>query len=420
MLKIYNIFYNLFFLPLMLILSVFSKKIRTGTITKLGKYNFKNENKTLWFHAVSVGEVMLAKSVIENLHHDFEIVLSTSTPQGQKFAQEKLSEMCKQITYFPYDTKFAIKKAIQSINPKAVYIIETEIWPNLAKELKDKNIPISIINARISDSTFNSYKKFKFFFKDVLKNYSAILAQSDSDAQKYIAIGANQDIVQVSGNIKFDIKKPDAEIKEKYESEFKAYNKDIIAFCSTHSDENAYLIFAYKKMLDKKPDLKLLIAPRHLETVKNIEKMLSNLNISYSKRSEQGDFEKGNVLILDTTGELASVYSIVNIAVIAGSFNKTGGHNPLEATIFNKPTITGKNIKNFKYIYSELFKNNCSFLVKDLKELEQRVFSIFDDKDLLKNLEENCKLVMEKNSGALKYTENFIKKQGDKNANKRN
>lgn len=410
MYTVYNFLYNFFVVPVICILGLFSKKINAGKKEKFGGYNFKLLNQTIWIHAVSVGEVMLAITLINKMNPKCDIVLTTSTPQGQELAKNKLSDKCKVITYFPYDTNFAVKRAINAINPKMVIIMETEIWPNFARNLKAKNIPLFIVNGRISERTHNSYKKLSFFFKKVLENYTAILAQTEDDAKRFVSIGANKDKVHTSGNIKFDLNKPEESVKQKLENDFNVSGKNILIFASTHTDENEKLINSYKELKNKIENLKLIIAPRHLEKVAQIEKILEEKLILYGKRTLKDTFDDKDAIILDTTGELGSVYSIADVCVICGSFDKTGGHNPLEATIWGKPTITGANIKNFRYIYKSLCELDCSFVVKDTKELKEKITELFNNKDYLEKIQSNCTYAIEKNSGATDFTIDFLEK----------
>ena len=409
MLRVYNLIYNLLIIPIILIASLFSKKLNAGKKEKFGGYDFKIDEKTIWIHAVSVGEVMLAQSIIEKLNLK-NIVLTTSTPQGQELAKVKLSDKCTKITYFPYDTKSAINKAIKAINPKAVIIVETEIWPCFAKCLKDRNIELFIVNGRISERTFKSYKKLRFFFKNVLENYTAILAQSEDDRQRFIQMGAKDTKVVNLGNIKFDLKKPDEHYIEHYKNLLKLNDNKVLIFGSTHQEENEGLIAAFENIKNQNNGLKLIIAPRHLEKVPQIEKILTNKNIKWGKKSQGATFSDNDAIILDTTGELGKIYSICDICVICGSFNNTGGHNPLEATVWGKTTISGSNVKNFKYIYKTLTELDCSFIVNDYAELEGKVLELLNDENYLKQVEQNCKKALETNSGALDKTVQYISK----------
>lgn len=413
MLRIYSFLYETIGVLIIKLLGCFSQKIRAGEKEKFGKYGFKFLNRTIWIHAVSVGEVMLAQTLINKLNFKNDIVLTTSTPQGQELAKNKLSDKCKMITYFPYDTKKAVDNAIKAINPEMVIIMETEIWPTFSQRMKELAIPLFIVNGRISEETFKSYKKLSFFFKKVLANYSAILTQTHEDAKRFVEIGAPENRVTTSGNIKFDIKKPNSYPKHKYSFLFNTLNKKVAIFGSTHEEENEQLIETYASIKNKNKDLKLIIAPRHLEKVAQIEKILTSKGINYGKRSENVSFDNVDVIILDTTGELSDVYGACDICVICGSFNQTGGHNPLEATIWDKPVISGPNVKNFKQIYKNLCNLECAFVVDDFTELEQKMVEFITNDNYLDRIKENCRRAFEKNRGAtefsVKYIENYIK-----------
>lgn len=385
----------------MLILSIFSKKIRGGIKEKFGFYDFdfSSQNKTLWIHAISVGEVQAITNLIKNLQ-GFEIVLTTSTPQGQELAQKQLSDYCKKITYFPYDFSFSVRSAIKRINPKAVLIVETEIWPNFSKIVKENNIPLVILNGRISERTYKSYKKLSFFFKEVLSNYYRILAQSEDDKARFINIGSPKDKVEVMGNIKFDIEMPNTP-----NFNLELGTCPLIIAGSTHRGEDEIIIETYKNLKEKYQNLKLLIAPRHLERVSQIQSLCK-----CALKSKE-TFKDNDILILDTTGELKYVYYYAKVVFIGGSFNKTGGHNPLEATIWGKPVISGPNIKNFKLIYKNLCELNCAKIAKNQTELQNEFDKLLSDNKYYLETEKNCELVFEKNRGAMKYLTDFIYKE---------
>lgn len=410
MLRTYNFLYNFFAVPALNLLGLFCPKIAAGKKEKFGDYGFKFLNRTIWIHAVSVGEVMLAQTLINKMHFKNDIVLTTSTPQGQELAKNKLSDKCKVITYFPYDTKKAIDNAVKAINPEMVIMIETEIWPNFALRMKELAIPLFIVNGRISENTFKSYKKLSFFFREVLKNYSAILTQTREDAIRFVEIGAPENRVITSGNIKFDIEKPDDYTKYKYNLLFKTFGKKVIIFGSTHGDENEPLIETYCALKEKNTDLKLIIAPRHLEKLPSIEKLLEAKGITYGKRSAEASFDECDVILLDTTGELADAYSACDICILGGSFDKTGGHNPLEATIWGKPVISGPNVKNFRHVYKSLCDLDCAYIVKDYNELKEKISEMLSDKNYIERMGANCLGALEKNIGATEFTVDYLEK----------
>lgn len=408
MIAVYRFLFSIFFTPVILLLSLFSPKIRAGFLQKFGKYDFKIKEKTLWIHAVSVGEVLAISDFIKE-NKAKKIVLTTSTPQGQSLAKNKLSEFCEQICYFPYDYCFAIKNAIGAINPEKIIIVETEIWPNFVCMAKKVEIPVIIANGRISDSTFISYKRSKFFFKNVFKNFYGILAQSKDDAERFIAIGADSNIVQVMGNVKFDIKKPDIDVKE-LENYYKKNNFKLMVAGSTHGGEEKIIFDSYTALKKDIENLKLIAAPRHLERVEEVSALCTKLKLNFALKTTDANLEQHDVILLNTTGELGNLYSIADVAILGGSFNKTGGHNPLEATIWGKPVLSGANVKNFRVVYRELIKNNCAKIVKDEQELASELKKLLQDETYYKQMCENCEKAIEQSQGATAFLNDYINK----------
>ena len=401
MIVLYALLFPIFFTPVILLANLFSPKIRAGFRQKFGKYDFVINEKTLWIHAVSVGEVLAVADFIKNAAAGRKIVLTTSTPQGQTLAQSKLGNFCERICYFPYDYKFAICRAIKAINPAAIMIVETEIWPNFATEAKRAEIPVIIANGRISDATFKSYKRLRPFFARVFENFRVILAQSEDDAKRFVEIGAKPDMVRTMGNIKFDITPPKTKIKEELG---KTYNKGdfkVIVAGSTHKGEDEVILKAFSGI----EGAKLIIAPRHLERISAIETLLKKTNTRYTLKSKSPDLAATDVILLDTTGELANLYSIADAAILGGSFNNTGGHNPLEATVWGVPVMSGPNVKNFRVIYRELIKNNCAKIVEG-RELKDELKKMLQD---ARKYAENCAQTLEQNRGATRVLEEFIK-----------
>ena len=392
-------------LPFLYIERVIHKK-SFGWKQKFGNIDFPYKGeKVLMLHACSVGEVIAIENLIKEIRAKFpqyKILLTTSTKTGQDIAKKKLNDFTDFIAYFPYDVPFAVNNFLDRVKPNAVMLVETEIWPYFAYGCKKRNIPISIINGRISDSTYNSYKFARIFFKQVFKNYEAVYVQSQEDLLKYIAIGMNKKKTEFMGNLKFNVKHQDIHIDLGQE------NHKVFIAGSTHKEENSIVINAYNRLKDEVPNLKMIIAPRHLERVAEIESILKSLNISYGKRSNSDKFTNNDVIILDTLGELGKMYSVCDIAFIGGSFNKTGGHNPLEASIFYKPTLTGPVIHNFKDIYSILKNANASIILNKQEDLykELKDLLINDEKRIL--MGKNCEQVFESQKGAIDFVLNKI------------
>ena len=387
----------LIILPFYAIVRV-SKGIFFGFKEKLGNFNCPNlGDKIIMFHGVSVGEVIALENLIKKTKDTFpnyKIVLTTGTKTGQEIAKKKLGDVADFITYFPFDITFAVNSFLNKIKPSVVLIAETEIWPTFACYCKKKNIPLYIINGRISDSTFKSYKILKTFFKELFKNYTEILTQSKDDNQKFITIGAKN--AKVMNNLKFDVKKVDADIQIEQ-------NGRIIIAGSTHKGEDEIILYVFKKLKEKFPDIKLLLAPRHLTRTEDVKILVKNTNLEFGQRSLNDNFKDKDIIILDTLGELGKMYQICDFAFIGGSFNKTGGHNPLEATVYGKPTISGPSTHNFKDIYNILTNANAGKVVQNPDELYEYMYKLLQDQTFYLQTCNACEKVFNEQQGALNF-----------------
>ncbi|HNW25269.1 MAG TPA: 3-deoxy-D-manno-octulosonic acid transferase [Candidatus Gastranaerophilaceae bacterium] len=395
-------------LPFWLVLGVFKPKLLVGFKQKCGFYSspFTLHSSPIVFYGISVGEVLAMENLIRKTKEKFpqkNIVLMTGTQTGQEIAQKKLSEVCSFISYFPYDFPFCINNFLNKINPEAVFIMETELWPNFAYILNKKKIPLFIINARISDGTYKSYKKLSWFFAPILHKYTGIYPQSQKDMEKLISIGANPDKTKVMGNLKFDIKKPDTK-----DLNFnKNPNNKILLAGSTHSGEDEIILDVFGDLKKEISGLKLIIAPRHPERIESVLNLMQKKGKT-ARRSLEWKFSDEDMLLIDTMGELSKFYSICDVAFLGGSFNKTGGHNPLEAIIFEKPVISGSNIRNFKDIYTILTSTSAGKVVQNKQELKNELKKLFTDEDYYKKASQDCKKVFEQNQGALDFVINVI------------
>ena len=370
---------------------------------KLGDFeapNFVNE-RVIMFHGVSVGEINAIEKLIKATRETFpdaKIVVTTGTNTGQEIAHKKLDVIADLITYFPFDTPSCVNKFLDNIKPTEILMAETEIWPNFGGICKKRGIKLYIINGRISDRTFNSYKKLKFFFKPLLQNYTGIFTQSDEDLNKFLSLGANIETTRRMNNLKFDITPPNVDF------EFEKGGRVFLA-ASTHSGEDKIVFDTYKKLKAKHADLKLIIAPRHLTRLDEVKSIVQN----YCLRSQNGSLTRNDVMILDTMGELGKMFAFADVAFIGGSFNKTGGHNPLEATIFGKPVISGPSINNFKDIYAIIQNAKAGFVVKTEDELFNIADKLFSDSKFYFETANAGKKVFEEQQGALEFVLNLLR-----------
>lgn len=382
-------------------------KFLPGWKEKFGKFTAPElGEKVIMFHGVSVGEVIALENLIKKTKEtfpDYKIVITTGTKTGQEIAHKKFDNIVDFITYFPFDITICVELFLKKIKPSVVLIAETELWPTFAAYCKKRGIPLFVINGRISDSTYKSYRLLKGFFRELFKNYTKILTQSEEDKEKFISIGAPADKTMVMKNLKFDVKRADTNIEIGQE------NNRIIIAGSTHKGEDEIVLNAFSELKKEFPDIKLLLAPRHLTRVNNVKELVEKTNLPYGQRSNNDTFLNNDIIILDTLGELSKMYQICDFAFIGGSFNKTGGHNPLEAVVYNKPAISGPSIHNFRDIYWILSRSKAGKVVKTPQELTKYMHKLLADKEFYIESCNDCKTVFEFQQGAMEFVINELK-----------
>ncbi|MBE7712999.1 MAG: 3-deoxy-D-manno-octulosonic acid transferase [Cyanobacteria bacterium SIG26] len=386
-------------LPFYYIVRVFNRKFLFGWREKLGFFKSpKLGDKVIMYHGVSVGEIIALENLIKRTKvefPDYKIVVTTGTKTGQEIALKKYAQVADFITYFPFDIPFCVDAFLNKIKPTVVLIAETELWPVFSFFCRARGIYLYTINGRMSDSTYKLYKMFAHFFEMVLSKYTKILTQSEIDMNKLISIGAPKDRTSVMKNLKFDVKKSDEHI------DIGQDGYRVIVAGSTHKGEDEIILDIFNEKLKRYSDIKLLLVPRHLTRLPQITPIIDELGLKYGFRSKNDSFKDVDVLILDTMGELSKMYAICDFAFIGGSFNKTGGHNPLEATVYSKPTITGPSIHNFRDIYWLLSQNKAGKIVKTPKELSDYIELLLSDTAFYNQACKDCETVFNDQQGAL-------------------
>lgn len=376
---------------------------KCGNIPEEG---FSKSDNVIMFHGVSVGEAVALENLVKKTRAEFpdsKIVVTTGTHTGQDIAKKKLGEAADLVTYFPADFPKCIRKFLDRVNPKIVFIAETEIWPNFAIECKKRGIKLYIINGRISDRTFKSYDMFRFVFKPFLNLYTGIFTQSDEDNNKFLRLGANPETTKRMNNLKFDVKKPEG----------LSFNKNgarVLLAGSTHQGEDIIVLNLFKKLKEKHSDLKLILAPRHLTRTEEVKELIKQTGFAYDLRSNNRDNLDGiDILQLDTLGELGKMYEHADISFIGGSFNKTGGHNPLESIVWNKPVISGPSTHNFKDIYTIIKNAHAGFVVKDENEFFEIADKMLSDIEFYDKTVKAGTQVFEEQQGALDFVINVLR-----------
>lgn len=391
------------------------RKNRKGWLKeKFGFFQFSfpiSQSSVIWVHAVSVGEVMAALPLLKKLKERYPskgIILSTITDTGRKVAR-KGAPKGTTVVYLPFDIPLILNAVIKRVKPEILIVIETELWPNIFRAFKKKGIPVVVLNGRISEHSFRGYKRISFFMKRALSHVDIFGMQDEVYAERIRSMGVESERVMVLGNFKFDTKPP-SQIPEWTEK----IKGPIIVAGSTHKGEEEFITSVYSELKKDLPDLNLIIAPRHPERFKEAGDMLASKDIPFIKRSEIGKqkLETGNisgeVILLDSIGELSAIYGIVDIAIIGKSFRGYGGQNPLEPAYWGKPIVCGPHMENFPIIkdfYTEgaAIEVNEEMLCPKLKELLM-------SPDKAKEIGSKAQQLYRKNTGAVERAIGIIGK----------
>jgi 3-deoxy-D-manno-octulosonic-acid transferase len=327
---------------------------------------------TIWVHAVSVGEVLAVGRLIEALRAEFaqyRVVVSTTTATGQKLARTRFGE--GNVFYFPLDFAFAIRSYLQLLQPQLIVIAETEFWPNFLRLAHQSGARVAVVNARISDRSWRGYRRFRGLLARVLQEVDLFLAQTEEDRKRLAEIGAPTERIQVSGNLKFDVAvPPPPPIVASLRSTFQKERAGPVIVCgSTVEGEEPLLLRAFENVRASHPRSVMILAPRHPERFAEVARLLEQLGIRFWRRSLwSGDPIAGGVLLVDTIGELASLYALADVAFVGGSLVPRGGHNIIEPAQHGVPIIVGNHTENFRDIIG-LFQSRGAVRVVGPAEL---------------------------------------------------
>lgn len=369
---------------------------------KLGIFerNFPSEkDKTVWIHAVSVGETVALSGLIRRLSDSYNIVLSTITDTGQAVASEKYRDLNLKVIYMPFDLPFTIGKALDFIKPDLVLIAETELWPNFIR-ICSKRVPVVLINGRLSESSHRGYRRLRFFFKPILNSLRLICVQEPLYRDRFISLGIPEERVRVTGNLKFDIQ------IERRDFPWESYlPSPIILAGSTHEDEEELILNAF---LELRKGGTLIIAPRHPERFERVEKLIrdkiSTYRVKFLRLSElsKETIDSNLIVLVDKIGILGSLYRVCDIAVIGGSFIPHGGQNPLEPAYWSKPIVCGPSMENFPFI--EDFVRNNACIKTDRANLKEVLLLLIENHELRVSIGKGAQEIFLAKSGATERT----------------
>ena len=333
----------------------------------------------LWFHAASVGEVQGLQPIISVLRDRFPswpVVLSTFTPTGKALAQNVIPQ-AERVFLLPADLPWIVGKMARRLRPSALIVQETELWPNLFRELGRRQVPIVLVNGRLSPRSFRRYARIRRFMRRVLSNVSLILAQSDRSAQRFQRLGVPAPRVRMVGNTNIDRALSQAgQPAPPHPMASLLADRQVLVAGSTHEGEEAILLSVYRRLRVQHPDLGLVLAPRHLERVETVARHVQACELSAIRRSRyprEGSNLRPDVVILDTLGELVTFYKLCTVAFVGGSLAPIGGHNILEPVMFAKPLLFGPHMHHFPELADLLRNANGAIQVHDENDLYTRM-----------------------------------------------
>jgi 3-deoxy-D-manno-octulosonic-acid transferase len=417
------LFYNLALLvvlvvgaPWWLFRMATTQKYREGLLERLGfvpsrlreQHDGLGPKRALiWVHAVSVGEVLAISRLVKSLDAvlpEYVIAVSTTTRTGQALARERFGS--NRVFYCPLDLPWAVRSYLNALQPRLFILAETEFWPNLLRGCYSRKIPVAVVNARISDRSWPRYRRLRRLWRPFLEPLSRILAQSQTDAERLKAIGCRPERVTVAGNLKFDVR-----VAEETEAtrllKVLTPGLRLIVAGSTLEGEEAALLEAWPRLLQSDPQLAMVLAPRHPERFAAVAALLERSGLSWVKRSDLRSVPEdslkplrpGQIVLLDTIGELASVYSLALVAFVGGSLIPAGGHNPLEPAQFGIPIVMGPHFANFRAITEDLLAHQA-LRISTTEALAETLIGLLQDPQSATAMGARAKQVFEQQAGA--------------------
>lgn len=392
------------------------------------KTDFKSkqeEKKRVWVHALSVGEVISALPLVKELkeqYSDLDIVFTASTKTGFDMAEYlflrnrdlKNESLINQLGYFPFDLGFCVNKISSQIDPDAVVLVETDLWPNFLYEMERRKTAVVLINARLSKRSLKGYlffKKFSFMF---FSSLTEIMAQTQLDKKRFQSLGIDKRKISVAGNIKFDQTHEDMDeksVKEVKNSFGVQKGTKVFLAGSTHEGEEKILCNVYKKIKKKFPELLMIIAPRDPKRCSVILSYFLSHDVSAEFMST---VEKSNrrygVVLVDRMGELSRLYAICDVAFIGGSMVRQGGHNPLEPAAFSKPVLFGVDMSDFLMISNMLMEKGGAIRVESEIQLGKEIETILENRQIQQHMGSQNFEIFSRNSGAVQRTIESMKR----------
>ena len=365
------------------------------------------EGRSFWIHAVSVGEVLAARSLIRPLKERFPDVksfVSTTTVTGQGVARASLRGV-DGVFYAPFDWAGPVRRTLRGLRPALLVLMETEIWPNLIHEAKRHGARVALVNGRISPRSFARYRRIRGFMARVLSDVDLFLMQGEAHAQRIQALGAPPERVRVVGNLKFDaVEAPAvAGLAGLFANRGGA---PVWVAGSTVAGEEEMVLRAYQRVREEVPQAALIVAPRHPERFAAVPSIVEAAGFRCLRRSALGPegWQNGSVVLLDTLGELAQVYPFASVVFVGGSLVPAGGHNILEPAMAGKAVVVGPHMENFREIAEQFRSDEALAQVHSVEDLARQVSSLLTDDARRERMGERARALDERNRGGVRET----------------
>ncbi len=388
-------------------------KYRQGWAAKfLGRVPWRSRERTgIWLHAVSVGEVNLLQpllAAIEEKHPDWECVISTTTRTGYELARQKYAP--RSVFYCPLDFSWAVRTALRRIHPQLLVLVELELWPNLIRWTRRSDVPVAVVNGRLSASSARGYSRIRFLIRRLLQATSLVAVQNDEYAERFRQLGTSEDQLHVTGSLKFDGIEMDRENPASQQlAALAGINKQDIVFLagSTQAPEEQFAVSVFRELIDDYPNLRLILVPRHPERFAEVANMLDQQEVEWCRRSElSADRENttSRILLVDAMGELGAWWGTAQIAFVGGSLGKRGGQNMIEPSGYGAAVSFGPHTQNFRDIVEMLLQHDAAIVVQDQQELAAFVKRCLEDPEFARQLGQRAQQFVASQNGATSRT----------------
>jgi 3-deoxy-D-manno-octulosonic-acid transferase len=388
----------------------FNRVVAKEYLSRFGLGHKHIQQGGFWLHCASVGEVVAVQQLVERLlvnHPKAAITISTNTMTGRERVKQLFGQKVQHL-YLPYDFPLFIQVLLKKIQPRMMLITEMELWPNLCHYCWRKQVPIFLINGRMSEKSTNSYLKLTWLIQPLLRKLSAICAQGQRDLDNYLKLGANKKSVILTNNMKFDLEISANDLAEatKISSMFHLENRTLIVAGSTHEPEEQLMLDAYLPLAKQQDNLLLVIVPRHPQRFAAVNELLVKQNIAFVRLSSIAEHEGAmpQVLLADQMGVLRALYSLAKIAFVGGSIAHRGGHNALEPAALGVPVLMGRSIYNNPHICETLQQAGALVFIDNSKELQGQCKQWLNDESLRQQAAEAGQRVVNQNKGAIDNT----------------